>query len=48
MALEQSSKDFLVFLQKNPAIRDQIRAAPGKTILYAGRFFSRCGRRFPT
>lgn len=39
MPLEQPTKDLLVFLQKNPAIRDQIRAAPGKTLLYAGRFF---------
>jgi len=39
MPLKPETKDFLVFLQKNPAIRSQIRAAPGKTLLYAGRFF---------
>ncbi|MBZ5560957.1 MAG: hypothetical protein LAP13_00895 [Acidobacteriia bacterium] len=39
MPLQQPTKDFLKYLKRNPAIRDQIRAAPGKTLLYAGRFF---------
>ena len=41
MPLQQPTKDFLKYLKRNPAIRDQIRAAPGKTLLYAG---SRPGR----
>jgi len=36
MHLQKETYEFLEFLQKNPAIRDQIRAAPGKTLLYAG------------
>lgn len=28
-----------MFLQKNPAIRMQLRAAPNRTLLYAGSFF---------
>jgi hypothetical protein len=39
MPIEQPTKLFLAFLQKNPTIRMQIRAAPGKTLLYAGAFF---------
>ena len=37
MPLMQPTKEFLSFLQKNPNIRDRIRAAPGKTLLYAGK-----------
>jgi len=39
MSLQQATKDFFAYLQKNPAFRDQIRASRGKTFLYAGRFF---------
>lgn len=39
MLLGSAAKEFLVFLQNNPKIRAQIRAAPNKTILYAGVFF---------
>src|SRR5579863_1728160 len=39
MPLQPPTKAFLSFLQKNPAIRDQIRAASGNTLLYAGAFF---------
>ena len=39
MPLLQPTKDFLRYLQKNPAMRTQIRAAPGRTLLYAGTFF---------
>ena len=39
MPLLQPTKDFLRYLQQNPAVRAQIRAAPGKTLLYAGTFF---------
>ncbi len=39
MPIHQLTKEFLGFLQKNPAIRMQVRAASGKTLLYAGNFF---------
>jgi hypothetical protein len=39
MPLQQPTKDFLRYLQQNPSVRAQIRAAPGKTLLYAGGFF---------
>ncbi len=39
MALLQPTKDLLRYLQRNPGIRTQIRAAPGRTLLYAGNFF---------
>jgi hypothetical protein len=39
MSLQQATKDFFAYLHKNPVIRDQIRASPGKTFLNAGRFF---------
>ena len=39
MAMNQSTKEFLNFLQKNPAIRAQIKAPRDATLLYAGRFF---------
>lgn len=39
MPLQPSTKAFLSFLQKNPAVRDRIRASPGNTLLYAGAFF---------
>jgi hypothetical protein len=39
MPLRPETRAFLGFLQTHPAIRDRIRAAPGKTLLYAGAFF---------
>jgi hypothetical protein len=39
MPLLQPTRDLLGFLQRNPAIRSQIRAAPNQTLLYAGNFF---------
>lgn len=39
MPLLQPTKDLLKFLQRNPGIRARIRAAPDKTLLYAGNFF---------
>ena len=39
MPLLQPTKDLLRYLQQNPAVRAQIRAAPGRTLLYAGTFF---------
>jgi len=36
MPLLQPTKDLLGFLHRNPAIRTQIKAAPNKTLLYAG------------
>lgn len=39
MPLLQPTKDFLRYLQRNPSARAQIRAAPGRTLLYAGAFF---------
>ena len=39
MALQALTKDFLSFLRQHPEIRNQIRAAPGRTLLYAGSFF---------
>jgi hypothetical protein len=39
MALQAPTKDFLSFLRLHPEIRNQIRAAPGRTLLYAGAFF---------
>ena len=39
MPIQQPTKDFLRYLGKNPSIRMQIAAAPGKTLLYAGTFF---------
>jgi len=39
MPLLQPTKDFLSFLQKNPAVRSKIAAAPNSTLLYAGNFF---------
>jgi len=39
MPLLQPTKDLLHFLQKNPGVRAQVRAAPDKTLLYAGTFF---------
>ncbi len=39
MAFQAQTRAFLTFLQSNPGVRDQIRAAPGKTLLYAGSFF---------
>ena len=39
MPLQRPTKDFLRYLQQNAAVRAQIRAAPGRTLLYAGAFF---------
>ena len=39
MTLQAPTKDFLSFLRLHPEIRNQIRAAPGRTLLYAGSFF---------
>lgn len=39
MAMNPSTKELLVYLQKNPGLRAQIRARPDKTLLYAGDFF---------
>lgn len=39
MLVLQPTKDLLRFLQKNPGVRAQVRAAPDKTLLYAGTFF---------
>ena len=39
MPLLQPTKDFLRYLQQNPAVRAKISAAPGRTLLYAGAFF---------
>jgi hypothetical protein len=38
MPLQPPAVAFVSYLKQNPAIRDQIRAAPGKTLLYAGSF----------
>ena len=39
MALQRETKSFLAFLQGRPDVRGKIRAAPGRTLLYAGTFF---------
>jgi hypothetical protein len=39
MALHPATKEFLMFLQKNPIIRARIKAPANTTMLYAGRFF---------
>lgn len=39
MPLQPPTKTLLAYLQKNPAIRNRIRAAPNKTLLYAGMIF---------
>lgn len=36
--LAAETKAFNQYLNKNPAFRDQLRAAPGKTVAYAGSF----------
>jgi hypothetical protein len=33
MSLKEETKQLLTYLRTNPAIRNQIRAAPGKTLL---------------
>lgn len=38
MALLQPTKDLLIFLRKNPALRARIAAPPNATLLYAGSF----------
>jgi hypothetical protein len=37
--LQPPTREFLRFLHDNPSIRNRIRAAPDKTLLYAGKFF---------
>jgi hypothetical protein len=39
MSLEKPTQEFLSYLQAHPEIRRQIRAAPDKTLVYAGYFF---------
>ena len=39
MIYQPLTKQFLSYLQSNPKIRGQIRAAPDQTLLYAGYFF---------
>jgi hypothetical protein len=39
MALLNPTKEFLIFLQRNPAIRSKIAALHNATIVYAGNFF---------
>ena len=39
MSFQPLTRQFLSFLQSNPAIRYQIRAAPNQTLLYAGFYF---------
>jgi hypothetical protein len=39
MVFQAATKAFLSFLQKHPEVRHQIRAGPGRTLLYAGSFF---------
>ena len=39
MPLHSEIKELLIFLNQNPQIRKTIRAAPNKTLLYAGHFF---------
>ena len=36
MSLQAQTKAFLKYLQDHPDVRSRIRAAPGKTLLYAG------------
>ena len=38
MPLQTTTVAILSYLRQNPSIRDQIRAGPGKTLLYAGSF----------
>jgi hypothetical protein len=39
MSLEAETQAFLLYLDANQSVRSLIRAAPNKTLLYAGRFF---------
>ena len=39
MVFQPATREFLSFLQKKPGVRQQIRAAHGQTLLYAGGFF---------
>jgi hypothetical protein len=39
MSLSSPVKEFLSYLQKNPATRAAIAAPPNQTVLYAGNFF---------
>lgn len=39
MAFQPATKAFLSYLRAHPEVRHQIRAAPGRTLLYAGSFF---------
>lgn len=38
MAYQQNTYAFFTYLRENKSVRDQIKAAPGKTLLYAGSF----------
>jgi hypothetical protein len=40
MPLQQSTRDFLIYLQKNKPVRDRIKADRDKTLLYAGVVFA--------
>jgi hypothetical protein len=40
MPLASETVDFMKLLNRNPMIRSQIRAAPGKTLVYAGKWKS--------
>lgn len=40
MPLASETIEFMKFLNKNPIIRSQIRAAPGKTLVYVGKWKS--------
>ncbi len=39
MQLQPATRAFLQYLQSNPQLRRDLRAAPGQTFLYAGSFF---------
>ncbi len=39
MPLQQATRDLLIYLRQNPALRARIRARPNATLLYAGAFF---------
>lgn len=40
MPLQPPTRNFLIYLKQNKAVRDQIKAEPNKTLLYAGDFGS--------
>ena len=39
MAFQRATRTLLTSLRGHPEVRQQIRAAPGRTLLYAGSFF---------